>query len=986
MSSGGVIDRSRVLRFQFDGQTYTGHPGDTIASALLANGVRLVGRSFKYHRPRGVASAGSEEPSALCELRSGARREPNTRMTTAELFDGLEAASQNRWPSLTFDAMSANSLLSPFFAAGFYYKTFMWPASFWEKVYEPLIRRAAGLGRAAETSDPDHYEKVTEFCDVLVIGAGPAGLMAAWTAAHSGARIVIADENAVLGGRAIDDNRKIGGESGIAFATDMARALRAMSNVRVLARTTVVGVYDGRNYAAIERVSDHVPEPAIGAPRQRLWRIVAKQSILASGATERPPVFTNNDRPGVMLAGAVRTYINRYGVVPGRRAVVLVNGDEAASTSQCLYKAGANLAAIVDSRPESSPLVKKLAETCRAPLFAGARVIDAIGAKGVTSIKVRTSSGQEASIHCDLLAVSAGWNPNIQLATHLGGKAVWDARIHAFIASAAPPGMAVAGAATGAMSLADALKSGAAAGAAAAEAAGFSADIPEEIAAEAESDVVTPQSTAPSKRSKAFVDFQNDVTVSDIELAAREGFSAPEHLKRYTTLGMATDQGRTANVTGLAILAELTGRPIADLGPTTARPPYAPVAVGVFAGHHRGADFKPARLPPSYHWAKEQGAEFVEAGLWLRPSYFPRANERDLQTSVSREVLAVRSGVGVCDVSSLGKIDVQGADALAFLERIYINNLASLAVGKARYGVMLREDGVVLDDGTVARLGERHCVVSTTTANAARVLQHMELCAQWQWPDLDVHIVSATDQWAQFSIAGPKSRDLLQMVADAPSAISDAALPYMVATQLTVCGGVKARLFRVSFSGERAFELAVPARFGDALWRRLLDVGAPLGATAYGTEALGVMRVEKGHVGGAEINGATTAADLGLGRMASTSKDYIGRVLAGRSGLADPTRPALVGLKPLDFGKRLRSGAHFVSRDATPSADADEGYLTSAVFSPTIGSWIGLGLLARGRDRHGEVIRAVDPLRSDSALVEVVSPVFVDQKGERLRG
>lgn len=985
-SSGGVIDRTRVVRFTFDGQTYAGHPGDTIASALLANGVRLVGRSFKYHRPRGVLSAGPEEPNALCELRRDAEREPNTRMTTAEIFDGLQAESQNRWPSLQFDAMAVTGLLSPAFVAGFYYKTFMWPASFWERVYEPLIRRAAGLGRAAASGDPDHYEKVTDFCDVLVIGAGPAGLMAAWTAAHSGARVVIAEQSAAFGGRAIDDNRKIGRDSGIKFAADLSRALAAMPNVRMLARTTVFGAYDGRTFGAIERVSDHLDRAAAGAPRQRLWRIAAKRAVLAAGATERLAAFPNNDRPGVMLAGAVRTYINRYGVVPGRRAVVFVNGDDAASTAANLDRAGANIAAIVDSRPGTSAAVRGIAEACKAPLFEGAVVCDAIGAKGVTAAKIRNSSGQEALLHCDLIAASAGWNPNVQLATHLGGGSVWDERIAAFVPKAPPAWMTVAGAAGGQLTLSEALASGAKAGAEAAEAAGYPCDRPDDLEVNVESDVVAPLWRVASSRGKAFVDFQNDVTVADVELAAREGFRAAEHLKRYTTLGMATDQGKTSSVVGLAIMAEITNRPISDVGATTARPPYTPVAIGALAGHHRGQDFKPERLPPSYQWAKAQGAEFVESGLWLRPSYFPNDGEGDWQDSVSREVRAIRGGVGVSDVSTLGKIDVQGADALAFLERIYMNNLASLTVGKARYGVMLREDGFVLDDGTVARLGPDRFIVSTTTANAARVLQHMEFCRDWHWPALDVHIGSVTDQWAQFAVAGPRSREALRSIVDGAHDISDAALPYMGARELTVCGGVDARLFRVSFSGERAFEIAVPGRYGDALWRRLIEAGAPFGIAPYGTEALGVMRIEKGHIGGGELNGMTTARDLGLARLASKSKDYIGRVLADRPALIESKRPILVGVRPLEHDRRLRAGAHFVARDCEPNAENDQGYLTSVAFSPTLGTWIGLGLLQNGPERIGEIVRAVDPLRGDSALVEVVSPVFIDEKGERLRG
>ena len=985
--TGGLIDRTRTLSFTFDGKTYKGHPGDTLASALIANGVRLAGRSFKYHRPRGILSAGSEEPNALVELREGARREPNTKATTTELYAGLAARSQNRWPSLAFDVMSVNSLLSPVFVAGFYYKTFMWPAALWEKLYEPAIRRAAGLGRAAETHDPDTYEKVTAFADVLVIGGGPAGLMAALSAGRSGARVVLVDENAHFGGRAIDDASEIGGKPAAEWVKATEAELAKLENVRLLRRTTAFGCYDGGTYGAVERVSDHIAAALPGMPRQRLWRIIAKRTVLASGATERPIVFGNNDRPGVMLAGAVRTYINRYGVVPGYRAIVFTNNDDGVSTVRELLRAGADIVALVDSRATPSPKTRQIAAEAQTRLITGAVVTGALGGKCVTGAEIRTASGDTVTLDCDLIAVSGGWNPNLQLSTHQGSKPVWNDRLLCFTPGVLPHGMAVAGAANGEFTLTQCLANGAAAGAAAAADAGFGqASTPAAPQALDEPPTIAPLWRVENPRGKAFVDLQNDVTAKDIELAEREGFRAVEHLKRYTTLGMATDQGRTANVNALAIMAEITGRSIPETGITLARPPYTPVAVGVLAGHHRGKSFKPTRLPPSYRWAKEQGAVFVETGLWLRPSYFPQPGEKDWLETVKREVGTVRTAVGVCDVSTLGKVDVQGKDAGAFIDKLYCNGMKTLAVGKARYGCMLREDGMLLDDGTVARFGDTHYFITTTTANAVKVVQHMEYCHQWLWPEMDVHIASATEQWAQYAVAGPKCRDLLRKIVDPAYDISDTAFPYMGVAEITVCGGVKARLYRLSFSGERAYEIGVPGRYGDALMRRLMEAGKEFGVCAYGTESLGVMRIEKGHISGPELNGTTTPRDVGLGGMVSSKKDFIGSVLGKRPGLLDADRPALVGFRPVDRNARLRAGAHFIARDAEPVAEADEGYLTSVAYSPSNGHWVGLGFLTRGPQRLGEIVRAYDPVRNGDTLVEVVSPVFVDPEGGRVRG
>jgi sarcosine oxidase subunit alpha len=983
LQSGGLIDRQRPLEFTFDNRRYSGFAGDTLASALLANGVGLVGRSFKYHRPRGILSAGSEEPNALVELRAGARREPNTRATTVELFDGLAAASQNRWPSLKFDAMAVNSLLSPVFVAGFYYKTFMWPASFWEKVYEPAIRRAAGLGRAADAADPDSYEKATAHCDVLVIGAGPAGLMAALAAARSGARVILCDEDFRIGGRCLSESHAIDGRDAAQWAQSVEAELAACPEVKLLRRTTVFGVYDGGTYAALERVNDHLPEPPPYEPRQRLWRIIARHAVLAAGAIERPIVFGDNDRPGVMLAGSVRSYIHRFAARPGSRAVVFGNNDDALKTVESLNAAGIEIAAVVDSRAESDAAVGA-ALRAEAPLVTGA-VTAVHGRSRVSAVEVRDRDGKITTHDCDLLAVSGGWNPTVHLTCHLGGAPVWNDALSAFVPGTLPPGMTAAGAAAGHFSLGECLSRGAEAGRRAAEACGFNPapiPVPE---TEPESVAVSPFWQVKGSHGKAFVDFQNDVTGKDVALAEREGFRSVEHLKRYTTLGMATDQGKTSNVNALAVMAALTGRSIPATGATRFRPPYVPVAIGALAGPHRGEDFKPVRYAPSHDWASEQGAVFVDAGMWRRAQYFPKPGETDWLETVCREVTQTREHVGICDVSTLGKIDVQGTDAAAFLDRLYVNTMSTLAVGKTRYGLMLREDGIVFDDGTAARLGDTHFFVTTTTANAAAVLQHMEFCHQVLWPELDVQFASATDQWAQYSIAGPKARELLRRVVDPAFDISNDKFPYLAAADITAFGGVKARLFRVSFSGELAYEISLPARYGDAAIRRIMQLGKGFGLVAYGTEALGVMRIEKGHVAGNELNGQTTARDLGLGKMMSAKKDYIGRVMSRRPGLVDPGRPCFVGFKPVNRAERLYSGAHFLAAGAAAVAGNDQGFMTSAAYSPTNGHWVGLGFLARGPERVGEVLRAYDPLRGGDTLVEVCDPVFYDPKGERLR-
>ncbi len=974
--AGGQIDRSKTLRFSFDGQALTGHPGDTLASALLANNVRLMGRSFKYHRPRGVLGAGSEEPNALVELRTGARQEPNTRATVAELFDGLQAASQNRWPNLRFDALAINDRLNAFFTAGFYYKTFMWPKSFWEKVYEPIIRRAAGLGALSRLEDPDTYDKGFVHCDLLVIGAGPAGLMAALTAGRAGARVILADEDFRMGGRLNAETHAIGQQTGADWAALIVAELATMPNVRLMARTTVIGAFDHGIYSAVERVSDHLAEPLTGKPRQTLWRIYTQRSINAGGATERPIAFENNDRPGIMLAGALRAYANRWGVAVGDRVAVFTNNDDGLRTALDLRAKGVEVVAVIDPRDSGAmlPGIRHLRGT----------VVDTAGRLGLTSITVRHTDGRTETIAVNALGVSGGWNPNVNITSHHRSRPVWNPDIAAFVpGEGGPPGLTSAGAAGGGMSTHAALMTGQSQAQSALKDLGLAAKTEPLPLAEDAPLHILPLWYVPAGKGRAWIDQQNDVTVKDIKLAHQENMTSVEHMKRYTTLGMATDQGKTGNVIGLAIMAELTGRSIPDTGTTIYRPPYTPVALGALAGRARGTEFKPHRLTPSHHWAKEQGAVFVEVGYWLRTQWLPRAGETAWRQSVDREVLATRKSVGICDVTTLGKIDVQGTDAGAFLDRVYANTFSTLPVGKCRYGLMLREDGMVFDDGTTARMGPHEYVMTTTTANAVTVFRHLEFCRQVLWPDMDVQLISTTEAWAQYSVAGPNARKLLEKIVDQD--ISDAAFPFMGCGAITI-GGVRARLFRISFSGELAYEIAVPTRYGDALIRRLVAEGAAFDAVVYGTEALGVMRVEKGHVAGNELNGQSSALNMGLGKMVSKKKDSIGMPLSQRAGMVTEGGYRLVGVVPVDKTAALSAGSHFLDVGAAPVAANDGGWLTSVVWSPHLGHQIALGYLKAGDARLGTQMRAVNFMTGQDTLVQIVSPHFIDPQGERLRG
>ena len=990
---GGQIDRSAPLAFRFNGVRHEGYRGDSLASALLANGVRLVGRSFKYHRPRGIFGAGAEEPNALVGVGEGRRVEPNLKATQVELCDGLVAHSQNHWPSLGFDIGALSDLASRLLPAGFYYKTFMWPGSWW-RFYEHFIRKAAGLGRAPLDPDPDRYDRRYAFCDVLVVGAGPAGLMAACAAARSGARVIVVDDAPGLGGSLLACASSIDGSTPVEFAARVGEELASSPNVRVLTRTNAFGYYDDNMIVAVERCADHLPAPPAHGGRQRVWWIRAQEVVLATGAIERAPAFEANDRRGVMLASAAQTYALRYGVRTGRRAVVFTNNDSAYEAIEPLQDAGTTIAAVVDAR-EGGPGddAGNLLQRCGIELIPGSVVTRALGA-AVEAVEVRTLSPDGASVgddhrrvECDLVCVSGGWNPTVHLFSQSQGKLRFDEERAAFVPAQSAQRERSAGAARGLGRLCECLADGIAAGAGAARAAGFdvgaqpAGPVVEEWGGGAPLRALWAVPLPTGRRGKRFVDFQNDVTVADVELAAREGYTSIEHVKRYTTLGMGTDQGRTSNVNGLAVLAAALGAGIPAVGTTTFRAPYSPVALGAIAGREVGADQAPVRRTPMHDWHAAHGARFVTAGPWMRAQYYPRPGE-SMMDAINREALEVRRSVGIVDVSTLGKIEVRGRDAGAFLHRVYINRIGNLGVGRCRYAFMLREDGFVLDDGTVTRVGDDTYYLTTGTGHAGAVMSHLERYAQIVWPGLDVHLTSVTDQWAGAAVAGPRSRDLLAAACVGVD-VCDEALPFMGSMETTVAGA-PARIIRMTFSGERAYEVHTPADYGVHVWEALLAAGESFGVVTYGTEALGVLRIEKGHVVPNELDGRTIPADFGFDRM-EKDEDFIGRRSLERFRASGRPRKTIVGLIS-DNGEAIPRGGHLVWNPTAPKPVPMLGHVTSNCYSPTLRRGIGLALLGDGQAWKGRVLYAASPITSSFVPVRITDPVFIDPQNRRPKG
>ena len=986
-NGGRKINRNKKIQFTFDKKILRGCQGDTLASALIANDIHLVGRSFKYHRPRGCMTAGSEEPNALVELRTGGRKEPNAKTTTIELYQGLVAKSQNRFPTLKFDLLSVNQLISPFLVTGFYYKTFMFPAAFWEPVYEKIIRKSAGLGKASGEPDPDQYEHAHAHCDVLVVGGGVAGLAAGLAAANTGADVIIAEEQNQCGGNFSEAHGTINKKNPKKWIEETTKKLSQMSNVRIMNRTTVFGYYDHNVLAAIQKVNDHLAQPPKHQPRQTMWDVRAEQVILACGAHERPIVFENNDLPGVMLADSVRVFAEEYGVAVGKNVVVCTNNDNAYYAAEVLGKCGVNVVVIADARTKTHPKAEQ-AKNDGIRVELGTVPTKAHGWHKTKSVTLKKYNGETERVNCDCVAVSGGYSPNVHLASQAGNAPVWDKNILGFVPdkkNAEGREYISVGACDGKFGLQECIRTGFNGGTKVAKSAGFKKQKNAEVPKVGKTEVTPPVALwETTKKGKAFVDFQNDVTSKDIKIAQQEGFDNVEHLKRYTTMGMSTDQGKISNVNGIALLAKTKNISIEDVGTTRFRPPYNPIAIAAFAGHERGRQFVPTRYTALHQCNEKLGAVFVEAGQWLRPQYYPKHNE-NIMDAIYRETKQVRETAGICDVSTLGKIDLFGKDAEKFLEKIYVNGFKTLKVNKVRYGVMLREDGHVFDDGTVSKLAQDHFFITTTTANAANVLAHLEHAKQILYPNLDVHCCSVTEQWCGVSVAGPNSREILNQTFGKSAGLSDKELPFM-GIKMFEWNNVHTRVFRVSFSGELAYEINVPWSYGQQMWNEIYKNGKKFGLVPYGTEALSAMRIEKGHVAGNEIDGRTTLDDLGLNKMDAGKKEFIGKRMSQREGMVDKNRPKLVGIKIQDGG-RLRAGAHIVRDKNNANTETDLGWVTSVCDSPTEKKWIGLALIKGGlQEYQGQNLYAVSPVHDEAKKVTVCSPHFFDPKGERLHG
>ena len=987
----GLINRNKLIKFKFNGKNYSGYEGDTLASALLANGIHLIGRSFKYHRPRGFFGAGVDEPNAKLQVKINGYSEPNINATEIELVEGLSASSQNCWPSVNFDIGAINNFLNKFFPAGFYYKTFMWPKSFWYRVYEPFIRKAAGLGVASLEKDNERYDHKYEYCDLLVTGSGPAGLSSAYAAAKNGAKVILAEDKPRFGGSLLTDNVTIDNLSGKEWANKIISELKAMPNVIVKNRSQVFGYYDHNMMVMFEKTGDHLEKKSKFTPRQRLWYIRAKEVLLSTGSIERPIVFGNNDTPGVFLSAAAKEYMKVYGVLIGKKPVIFTNNDSAYETAIEFKKNGVN-PIILDTREDKNSELIDEARNLDIDIKFSYAVINANGYKKVKSATIgklnknKDSFENVETINCDCICVSGFWTPTVHLASQSGNKLKFSEKIDAFIPDKSKQKEHSIGASNGSFTLKETIESGFKLG----------SEVSKNITKKDEQ-VQIPKSNEPKysshdkfwcsplpkgKNYKRFVDFQNDVAVSDIEVALREGYRSIEHVKRYTTLGMATDQGRTSNLNGLQLVANVEKKIVPQVGHTTFRPPFTPVTIGTLVGREIGKEYMPTRKTPMHSWHEKNNAVWVDAGAWKRPRYYKRGNENLFEAS-KREAKNVREHVGICDVTTLGKIDIKGPDAAEFLNRVYTNAWLKLPVGKARYGVMLREDGIVMDDGTTTRISENHYHMTTTTAQAANVLSHLEYYLQIVWPELNVNVVSTTEQWAGAALAGPKSRDVLSKLFPDLD-VTNEGLPFMGYTEGKLFG-IDAKIFRISFSGELAYEINVKSDNGLFMWEKIIEIGKEFNMQPYGTEALSTLRIEMGHVAGPELDGRTIPYDVSLDGMVSKKKDFIGKRSLQKEAFTRDDRQKIVGLVPLDKKSSIPEGSHLVENKNAKYPIPKLGHVSSSCWSVENNNPFSLAIIKDGKNMIGKKLFAVSPLKNTSIEVEVISSHYVDHEGKRVR-
>ena len=991
LDNGGLINRDKKISFKFNGKNYSGYEGDTLASALIANGVRLVGRSFKYHRPRGFFGAGVDEPYAMVQLTRSNESIPNVRATEQELFEGLEAKSVNCWPNVNFDIGAINNFLNKFFPAGFYYKTFMWPKSFWYKVYEPFIRKTAGFGVVSPNHDQERYEHKYEYCDLLVTGSGPSGLASAYAAAQNGARVILAEDKARFGGSLLTSEVSIGNQTGKEWAEKIISELKSMPNVIVKNRSQVFGYYDHNMLVMSERISDHLPKTNKYTPKQRLWYIRAKEVLISSGSIERPLVFGNNDTPGVMLSSAAKEYLKVYGVLVGKKPIVFTNNDSGYETAIEFKKNGIS-PIVLDTRKNPKSEIINEAKNLNIDIKFSYVVVAAKGYKKVKSADIAKISDDKKElskiekISCDCICVSGFWTPTVHLTSQSGNKTKFNEEIDAFIPSHAKQNETTLGSANGIFTLEETLKTSFEKGN---EISKKITNNDNKISAPT---VVEKKSTnhdkfwcvpiPEGKNYKRFLDFQNDVAVSDVQLALREGYRSIEHVKRYTTLGMATDQGKTSNLNGLQLVSDVENKVVPQVGHTTFRPPYTPVSIGAIVGREIGKHSKPTRKSPMHSWHEKNNAVFVDAGVWLRPRYYKQGNENLFEGS-KREAKNVRQNVGVCDVTTLGKIDIKGPDTAELLNRVYTNAWLKLPVGKARYGVMLREDGIVMDDGTTTRISENHYHMTTTTAQAANVLSHLEYYLELVWPELNVNVVSTTEQWAGAAIAGPKSRKVLQKLFPDLD-VSNEGLPFMGYVESHLFG-VYARIYRISFSGELAYEVNVESDNGNYMWEKIIEIGKEFKIQPYGTEALSTLRIEMGHVAGSELDGRTIPYDNSLEGLVSKKKDFIGKRSLGKAAFVAPDRQKVVGVVPLDKKTSIPEGSYLVNDANAKLPNSKLGYVSASCWSVEYDNPFSLAILKDGKNMIGKKLFALSPLKNKSISVEIVSSHYVDPKGERVR-